>query len=344
MSTTRTANIKLRKPAPGDPGWAVPVNANADTLDGLGPLRNFAVTPAGFNAAETPQGRTISVAPGDYVAADGSRRSVAAATILVAAPSATTCVWLDADGTIGSGAAYPTSGRYAPLARVAADATNITGIVDDRAPTSLLGGGLPFAGLSMDITSVDYPATRYAATTSDSVIEVNSGSGPDSIRAVAIDLPIVVGTVGRIVVVINAGFGTVPITVQDQATVTLPWLGSVAWLLFEGDEVWTPLTPKPVQMLNVRTIAADEPHGVGLQLNSDLTRVDCTAGPVAVTLSTAINYANKALTFKKVDASGNAATILAWSGEHIDGSASVTLASQYDVVRLVSNGTSWDVI
>lgn len=66
---------------------------------------------------------------------------------------------------------------------------------------------------------------------------------------------------------------------------------------------------------------------------------DATTATFAVTLPAA--SAGSLVTVKKVDASANAVTVETPGAETIDGAANASLATQYEVVRLVSNGTNW---
>jgi hypothetical protein len=60
MATTYTPNVRLQKPAANDRSWDGPVNANADTLDGMNAIGALCVT-----LAETPSASlNVSVAAG----------------------------------------------------------------------------------------------------------------------------------------------------------------------------------------------------------------------------------------------------------------------------------------
>jgi hypothetical protein len=62
---------------------------------------------------------------------------------------------------------------------------------------------------------------------------------------------------------------------------------------------------------------------------------------ITVTLPTAVGIPGKVITVKKVDV-GTKKVILACAGaETIDGSATVELATQYDVITVVSDGAGW---
>lgn len=67
--------------------------------------------------------------------------------------------------------------------------------------------------------------------------------------------------------------------------------------------------------------------------------VDCTNTAVTVTLPLAANGL-RALGVKKIDASGNAVTILPIGTDKVEGGASIMLGSQYNSVTLVPDGKS----
>jgi hypothetical protein len=73
-------------------------------------------------------------------------------------------------------------------------------------------------------------------------------------------------------------------------------------------------------------------------------RVDATAGAVTVTLPPASLHTGKVYVVLKVDASGNAVTINPDAAETINGAATRSLAAQFNVAMIQSNGASWDVL
>jgi hypothetical protein len=89
--------------------------------------------------------------------------------------------------------------------------------------------------------------------------------------------------------------------------------------------------------LNAATATAD------YQASScdEVVLADATAASLTVTLPYAADCRACVLTVKKTDAGANAVTVAAKSGETVDGSASVTLAAQYDAVRLYCDGAAW---
>lgn len=73
-------------------------------------------------------------------------------------------------------------------------------------------------------------------------------------------------------------------------------------------------------------------------------RVDATSAPVTVSLPPAASVKGLTLFVKKLDASANAVTVDADASETIDGATTAATTTQYDVFRLLSNGTSWDLL
>lgn len=77
---------------------------------------------------------------------------------------------------------------------------------------------------------------------------------------------------------------------------------------------------------------------------STLIRADATGGNITVNLPAASGRAGRMYIVKKVDSSVNTVTIDANASETIDGATTVVLTTQYEVKRLVCNGTNWDLV
>ena len=73
-------------------------------------------------------------------------------------------------------------------------------------------------------------------------------------------------------------------------------------------------------------------------------RGDCTSNDITINLPTAVG--NEGLTYiiKKVDSTGNTITIDANSTQTIDGEETQTITQQYTSVKIISNGTNWDIL
>lgn len=73
-------------------------------------------------------------------------------------------------------------------------------------------------------------------------------------------------------------------------------------------------------------------------------RCDATAGAITVTLLPAALLSGKVYVIRKVDASANAVTLDADGAETLDGSATVSSATQFKTWIIQSNGVSWDIL
>lgn len=78
-----------------------------------------------------------------------------------------------------------------------------------------------------------------------------------------------------------------------------------------------------------------------MALEGAIIPVDATAGVRSFELPNAVNMAGYTITISKSDASGNAVTVTGYLGQTINGGASVSLASQYKRVTVVSDGANW---
>jgi len=70
---------------------------------------------------------------------------------------------------------------------------------------------------------------------------------------------------------------------------------------------------------------------------NEVILADATSAAITITITTATNII---LIIKKVDDSANAIDIVPDSGT-IDGATSLSLTTQYEVVRIVCDGTNW---
>lgn len=90
--------------------------------------------------------------------------------------------------------------------------------------------------------------------------------------------------------------------------------------------------------LTTNTITGD------LTLTTSHTEVGCdtTSGPITVTLPDAANHAGRMYLISNIAGTGNAVTIDG-DGALINGSSTKVLASQYNAVILVCDGTGWRI-
>ena len=167
MATTYTTNVRLQKPSAADRHWDVPLNANADYLDGLAAVGGLAVT-----TAEAPSvSLTCRIAGGAYLKANGTIGTYAGGTLSLAA-SATSKVWLTDAGVPGSGSAWPTTPNL-PLAQVQTGPSTILQIVDARIPYQSVGASTAFVSKAGDTVSgalqVANPSTGTATLSVDPI-------------------------------------------------------------------------------------------------------------------------------------------------------------------------------
>lgn len=78
-----------------------------------------------------------------------------------------------------------------------------------------------------------------------------------------------------------------------------------------------------------------------MNLNDSLILCNASSAAFTVTLKPAAEAKCKLVIVKKTDASANAITVDGDGSETIDGATTDSLASQYDVIRLMSDGAQW---
>jgi hypothetical protein len=98
-----------------------------------------------------------------------------------------------------------------------------------------------------------------------------------------------------------------------------------------------------VESMTVRTFNTQAANYTVL-LTDWLVRVDASGGARTITLPAASSCPGQTFCIKKVDSSGNAVTVSRAGSDTIDGQSTVSLATQYAKVLLLSNGAGWDVI
>lgn len=131
----------------------------------------------------------------------------------------------------------------------------------------------------------------------------------------------------------NTGGGDVMIINTINGRVGISSGGAPASILHVGGAVQTAYRLS-AGTAGVITIAASDSVIAG----------DATAGALAATLPSAIGCAGRLYTILKSDASINAVTVNTTGGQTINGAATVVLAVQYAVTRVVSNGANWYVV
>jgi hypothetical protein len=136
MSNTYTSNVKLAMPAIGDTGWSVPVNGNCTTLDGLAPIGGLAVTTTEIPSATL----NVAVAAGSYITQGGAIGTFPGSAFQAMTANATQVLYLDLtkSGAMTIQASYPAT-PHVRLATVAAGASTITSIIDNRQCFNVVG-------------------------------------------------------------------------------------------------------------------------------------------------------------------------------------------------------------
>ena len=71
---------------------------------------------------------------------------------------------------------------------------------------------------------------------------------------------------------------------------------------------------------------------------------NCTSSNLTVTCPTAINNSGRNFIIKKVDGSTNTLTIIGTSNQTFDGTANRVLSTQYQSLRIVSDGVNWSIV
>lgn len=101
--------------------------------------------------------------------------------------------------------------------------------------------------------------------------------------------------------------------------------------------------PNAVRIETIATAdAVDAWTAGGTTEFTDLILCDATSGAFTIDLPSAIKSAGRRLVFKKIDATANAITLDGDASETIDGATTnASLASQYDTITLVCDGTAW---
>lgn len=146
MSTIYTNNAKLGKPSVADRNWNVPLNANADALDGLSPIGGLCVT-----TAEIPSTTlNVQIAPGRFQKRDGTVGGFAGSSLTTLPQNQTCSLYLDDAGAlVASTTGYPAT-AHVRLATVATGPSTVVSLADDRVVCAVAGTDarpyLPLAG------------------------------------------------------------------------------------------------------------------------------------------------------------------------------------------------------
>jgi len=137
MSNTYTSDLKLAMPASGDRVWNTPLNGNSAILDAVNAVGDFAVT-----THEQPSATLlVDVAGGQFIDQSGAIQTYAGVTSQAIVSGTTATLYLDGTASwalVASAASYPAT-PHLRMGTVAAGASTITSIADNRQPLTVAG-------------------------------------------------------------------------------------------------------------------------------------------------------------------------------------------------------------
>ncbi|MEY3459772.1 MAG: hypothetical protein RL215_2929 [Planctomycetota bacterium] len=104
-----------------------------------------------------------------------------------------------------------------------------------------------------------------------------------------------------------------------------------------GAAAWIPLNPA------LRALVSKSATYT-VTKSDDIVLCNASGGAFTVTLPSAVGNTGRQFVVKRLNSGSNAVTVAAAGGQTIDGAATVTLSSQYQVITLVSDGSGWMLI
>lgn len=99
---------------------------------------------------------------------------------------------------------------------------------------------------------------------------------------------------------------------------------------------WTILAANPIIQSKSTTYT--------ILISDDIVFGDSSGGTFTFTLPTAVGNDGKVITIKKIEASFNAITIDGNASETINGSATTTLNTDNETIKIVSDGSNWEIL
>lgn len=138
-----------------------------------------------------------------------------------------------------------------------------------------------------------------------------------------------------------------PGTISDQPNST-----SIQTFVVRPDGVIDPVTPMMVLNVASQPIIGPLPFVeivtssgyVSSSYAEIIEEANASSGVITRTLFSAIGMLGRKVRIKKVDSSINAAGLAAFTGQTIDGQASVFVAKQNDSITIISDGANWIII
>lgn len=96
------------------------------------------------------------------------------------------------------------------------------------------------------------------------------------------------------------------------------------------------------------TRASLQPHAIAAKTAAytatsadEILTGDATGGAFSITLPTAVGISGRTYTIKRLNSGANAVTVATTGGQTIDGASTVTLTTQWQTLRVVSDGANW---
>ena len=134
-------------------------------------------------------------------------------------------------------------------------------------------------------------------------------------------------------------------TAPSQTTAYMLWADTTAGQMKQrnaADSAWVTLwtISSGPTALTVTTITATSATATA----GGMFLLDASSNNVTLNLDPATGLSGQVLYIKRIDGTGNTVTIDPDASETIDGATTQTLASQYDSLTLVSDGTSFHII
>lgn len=223
----------------------------------------------------------------------------------------------------------------------------------------LSGFGISFSFYDADGTII---STSHFADPIDTTGTVNGASGSPAASAIPLDIQGLFGRQGSsgarwmidhdllpVQTEINVPAGAVGLgltyNINFAAGASSPVTVSMAEMSFvDVGPLSMPEVPTPLPYVGTKrltaayTVTGADAQAIGVW------RCDATSAAFSVTLPPVLTAAGRTLTFRKIDAGGNAVTLDGYGSETIDGATTQALSSQWDTLRLYSNGKTWDLV
>ena len=139
VPTTFTTNALLQKPATADRYWDLPLNANADFLDGLAAIGRLIATPTEMPSTSL----NVRMTSGTYLKGDGTIGVFPGVSTYALPASSTSALWLTNAGVLSSSASFPST-SHVRIATVITGSSSIVSIGDERVGPQACGSGLGF--------------------------------------------------------------------------------------------------------------------------------------------------------------------------------------------------------